>query len=252
MTVAPQATGAREIGGWRSYGPYAARPLDGEPALRASGLTLRYEGRTAPAVDDLSFEVARGECVLLLGDNGAGKSSLLKMAAGLLAPNAGSVTVFGLPVGWCRASVAYVPQRGELDWDFPIDVRGLVATGRHVHRGWFGRMSALDRERIDGAIERLGLTDLVRSQIGQLSGGQQQRTLVARALAQDAELLLVDEPTNSMDASSVATLGRVLGDCVAQGRTVLMATHDAERFRSVGTRVVRLERGRIASEERSR
>ncbi len=252
MTAGAHATGDRTIGGWRSYGPFAARPLDGEPAVRVRGLSLRYEGRAAPAVDDLSLEIARGECVLLLGDNGAGKSSLLKMVAGLLTPTAGTATVFGLPVGWCRASVAYVPQRGELDWDFPIDVRGLVSTGRHVHRGWFGRMTAADRERIDAAIDRLGLRELLRAQIGQLSGGQQQRALVARALAQDAELLLVDEPTNSMDASSVATLASALGDCVAAGRTVVMATHDADRFRAVGTRVIRLERGRIAAEERCR
>jgi ABC-type Mn2+/Zn2+ transport system ATPase subunit len=252
VTNAEPATGDRAIGGWRSYGPYAARPMEGEPAVRVSGLTLRYEGRAASAVDELSLEIARGECVLLVGDNGAGKSSFLKMVAGLLTPSAGSAAVFGLPIGWCRASVAYVPQRGELDWDFPIDVRSLVATGRHVHRGWFGRMAASDRQAIDGAIDRLGLNDLRRSQIGQLSGGQQQRALVARALAQDAELLLVDEPTNSMDASSVATLARALGDCVAAGRTVVMATHDAERFRGVGTRIIRLERGRIAAEERCR
>jgi ABC-type Mn2+/Zn2+ transport system ATPase subunit len=246
VTVAQAGVAGR----WRAYGTFSVVPTPGEPVVRADRVSVRYEGQTAAAVDDVSFEIQHGECVLLLGDNGAGKSTLLKSIASLLTPASGTLKVFGLPLGWCRAAVSYVPQRGELDWEFPIDVRGLVASGRHVHRGWFGRLRTEDRARIDDAIDRLGLRAIARTQIGRLSGGQQQRTLVARALVQDAELLLVDEPTNSMDATSIATLTDVLANVTRAGRTIVISTHDAARFRSIATRSIRLACGRIVSDER--
>lgn len=211
---------------------------------------MRYEASGACALDGVDLVLRRGECVALLGDNGAGKSTLLKAIAGLVEPTAGSVRVFELPVGWCRAAVGYLPQRGELDWDYPINVRSLVGAGRQVHLGWCGRLGRRDREIVDGAIDRLGLRDIASKQIGRLSGGQQQRALVARTLVQEAELVLLDEPTSSMDAESARTVVAAVGELVAAGGTVVMSTHDPELLADIAGRVIRLELGRIAEDRR--
>lgn len=238
------------VGRWRAYGPWTSQPrLDGD-AVRAEGLSVQYDATGARALDGVDLVLRRGECVALLGDNGAGKSTLLKAIAGLVAPTAGSLRVFELPVGWCRAAVGYLPQRGELDWDYPIDVRSLVGAGRQVHLGWWGRLGRRDREIVDAAIDRLALRDIAAKQIGRLSGGQQQRALVARTLVQEAELVLLDEPTSSMDADSARTVVAALAELVAAGRTVVMSTHDPELLEDIAGRVIRLDRGRIVEDRR--
>jgi ABC-type Mn2+/Zn2+ transport system ATPase subunit len=235
--------------GWRAYGPWDVRPLDDGPALAASSVVVRYDHASTNAVDDVSITVDRGTCVRFLGENGAGKSTFLKAVAGLLAPASGSIEILGVPAGWCRRRVAYLPQRGELDWEFPIDVRGLVGTGRYVHRGWLSLLRGSDRDEVRRAMDAMRIGDLASKQIGMLSGGQQQRTLLARTLAQDAELLVLDEPTSSMDAASIEVVVEALAAVVAAGRTILVSTHDAELFASLPGRAVRMERGRIVSDE---
>ncbi|MFQ3660240.1 MAG: ATP-binding cassette domain-containing protein, partial [Anaerolineae bacterium] len=144
----------------------------------------------------------------------------------LLPVKSGSILIYGNPPGACHHRVAYLPQRGDIDWRFPITLRKLVMTGRYVHMGWFRRPSRADWQIVDAVIERLGLADLRQRQIGQLSGGQQQRALLARALAQDADLLLLDEPLNAVDAATRQIIAQVLDDLRARGKTILMATHE--------------------------
>ncbi|HEU5089275.1 MAG TPA: ATP-binding cassette domain-containing protein, partial [Roseiflexaceae bacterium] len=171
-----------------------APPRYDAPAVDVSHLHVHYPYTNALVVRDVSLRVAPGELVALVGPNGAGKSSLLKAIAGLLQPQAGDIRVFGMSGAACRERIAYLPQRGEIDWRFPIAVDKLVLTGRYVHLGWLQRPQEHDRARALEALKVVGLAGLSQRQIGALSGGQQQRALLARALVQDADLLLLDEP----------------------------------------------------------
>jgi manganese/zinc/iron transport system ATP- binding protein len=146
--------------------------------------------------------------------------------------------------------VAYLPQQDEIDWSFPMTVRTLVGTGRYVHLGRLRRLGSEDHRLIHGELERLGLTNLADRQIGQLSGGQQQRALLARALVQGADLLLLDEPMNAIDAETRAILTSVLDDLRAEGKTAIIATHDIDRLESEYDRVLYLADGRqVAPDE---
>lgn len=204
--------------------------IPGAPALVIRDLVVNYPGTRRLALKGVSLDVPVGARVALVGHNGAGKSTLLKAIARLLPIRSGSIHIYGHPPGVCHHRVAYLPQRGEIDWRFPITLRKLVLTGRYVHLGWFRRPSREDWRIADAMIDRLGLSDLRTRQIGQLSGGQQQRAMLARALAQEAELLLLDEPLNAVDAETRAIINDVLGRLRAQGRTVVTATHDLSRL----------------------
>jgi manganese/zinc/iron transport system ATP- binding protein len=221
-----------------------APSLVGAPALELRQLSVTHIGRNTPALQHLSLTIAPGELVALTGPNGAGKSTILKTVAGLLKPTTGDVRIFGLPVGACHHRVAYLPQRGEIDWRFPISVERLVMTGRYVHLGWLRRPGRQDRQYALETLERLGIAHLADRQIGELSGGQQQRALIARILVQEADLILLDEPTNAIDAATRETIARVLADLRHQGRTVIMATHDTDRLGEFD-RIITLRDGRM-------
>ena len=214
--------------------PYSGRghaaPAPGAPALAARGLSVGHPGATGPVLHGLDATVPVGSRVALVGPNGAGKSTLLKAAAGLLPIATGDLRIYGQPVGACHHRVAYLPQRGEVDWRFPISVRRLALTGRYVHLGWLRRPSKQDQEIAAAALDRLGLGKLADRQVGQLSGGQQQRVLLARALAQDADLLLLDEPLNAVDTETRDVVGEVLRDLQRAGKTAIVATHDLGRL----------------------
>ncbi|MFN3706576.1 MAG: metal ABC transporter ATP-binding protein [Thermoflexales bacterium] len=231
--------------------PYGGRcseqPPTDAPALAAHGVTVRYPGAARAALDGLDLVTPRGARVALVGPNGAGKSTLLKAIAGLLPVAAGSLLVFGAPVGAFRHRVAYLAQRGELDWHFPISVRRLVLTGRYPHLGWLRWPTRADWRRADEALERLQLLDLAERQIGELSGGQQQRALLARALAQEADLLLLDEPLNAVDAATREVVSAVLRDLQRQGRTVIVATHDLDRLQADFDDALFLMDGRVVA-----
>ncbi len=197
----------------------------GVPVLEAKGVTVRYAGVASPALADFSLTVRPGTRVALVGANGAGKSTFLKAAAGLLPMESGSLLVFGKPVGWCRCRVAYLPQRQEVDWRFPATVDDLVLTGRASHLGWLRRPGREDRAAAAAALRRVGLEGLADRPLDRLSGGQQQRVLIARSLAQEADLFLLDEPLNAVDAETRAAVGSVLRSLAAQGKTIVMATH---------------------------
>jgi manganese/zinc/iron transport system ATP- binding protein len=196
------------------------------------------------ALEGVSLRVPAGMHVALVGPNGSGKSTLLKAIAGVLDLLSGDIRVHGQPVAACLHRVAYLAQRGEIDWRFPVDVAGLVMTGRYVHLGWLRRPSSADRQRVAAALDRLGIGHLAHRQIGQLSGGQQQRALLARALVQEADVLLLDEPLNAVDAETRATVADVMGELRAAGRTVVAATHDLGRLETDYDAAIFLSEGR--------
>ena len=219
----------------------------GAPALEARSVSAGYPGSPEPALRDVDLRVAAGSRWALVGHNGAGKSTLLKAAAGLLPVLGGALSIYGRPVGACHHRVAYLPQRGEIDWRFPVTVRRLALTGRYVHLGWLRRPSREDREIADRALDRMGVGRLADRQIGRLSGGQQQRVLLARALAQEADLLLLDEPLAAVDAETRDAVSDVLAGLQAEGKTVVMATHDLGRLEAEFDGALYLADGREAT-----
>jgi manganese/zinc/iron transport system ATP- binding protein len=214
------------------------------PALDIHQIAVAYPDGDRLALDGVSLDVPVGARVALVGPNGSGKSTLLKAIAGLLPLRAGEIRVFGRAVGACYHHVAYLPQRGEIDWRFPISVRRLVLTGRYVHLGWLRRPGPRDYAIADEMLARLGLAALAERQIGQLSGGQQQRALLARALAQEADLLLLDEPLNAVDAGTREVVARVLDSLRLQHKTFVVATHDLGRLEADFDRALYLSAGR--------
>lgn len=206
-----------------------AEALPNAPAVSATIRRAGYRGSPTPAIRNVGLNVPSGARVAFVGPNGAGKSTVLKAIAGLI-PHEGRIEVFGHAVNRCRHRAAYLPQRAEVDWRFPVSVERLVMAGRYVHLGWFGRPGRADHAAVAEALEVLRIADLAGRQIGDLSGGQQQRALLARALAQQADLLLLDEPLNAVDAATRQVIADVLDRVRAQGRTVLMATHDLGRL----------------------
>lgn len=217
-----------------------AAPSDADlgPAhLAVEGLTLRYGSQASPALDDLSFSVPAGTRVAVVGPNGAGKSTLFKAMVGLLRPQEGRVLVHGLPFGHDKDCVAYVPQREEVDWRFPVSVLDVVLMGRYARLGWFRRPGRADRAAAMDCLGRLGIADLAGRPIGDLSGGQQQRVFLARALVQEPHILLLDEPFAGVDVTSQELVLELLDDLRARRVTVIVATHDlqlaAERFDQV-------------------
>jgi manganese/zinc/iron transport system ATP- binding protein len=181
-------------------------------------------------VNKINLRAPQGSRLALVGANGAGKSTLLKAAAGLLPLASGTIRVHGSPAGGCCHRVAYLAQRGDLDWRFPMTVRRLVLTGRYVHLGWFRRPGREDREIVERVLKLLEISDLGDQRIGELSGGQQQRTLLARAMAQEADMLLLDEPMNGVDAKTRQVVREVLRELSTQGKTIIAATHDTHEI----------------------
>ena len=213
-------------------------------AVEVAGLTVHY--RDTVALDGATLSVAPGTALGLIGPNGSGKSTLMKAVVGLVKPLAGEVTVHGLPPHRARraGAVGYVPQSESVDWTFPVSVRDVVTTGRYGRMGTARRASARDLAAVDEALERVGLAELADRQIGALSGGQRKRAFVARGLAQEASVLLLDEPFAGVDARSAATMATVLGELAAAGCAVLVSTHDLHGVAELCTEVALL-RGRV-------
>jgi len=175
---------------------------------------------------DLTFNVPHGARVAVVGPNGAGKSTLFKALVGLLPLRGGQILVHGLPLGHHKDCVAYVPQREEVEWRFPVTVGDVVMMGRFDHQGWIGWASSEDRQVVRQSLVQMGIEDLASYAIGDLSGGQQQRVFLARALAQEPHILLMDEPFTGVDMpTQEATLG-LLDDLRGTDVTAMIATHD--------------------------
>jgi manganese/iron transport system ATP-binding protein len=193
-------------------------------ALKVSDLTVAYEAE--PVLRGVDITLGRGESVALIGPNGAGKSTFIKAVLGLVRATHGTVEVLGTTPERARARVAYVPQSDQLDPTFPITVQQVVVMGRYPRIGLFRRPGRADRAAALEALHEVGLDDRARDTFGVLSGGQRQRVLIARAIAQEAELLLLDEPFNGVDATTQQVLLDVLGRLRTGGTAVVMATHD--------------------------
>ena len=194
------------------------------PAFETRGLTAGYNGK--PVLLDVSFQVPRGGFMGIIGPNGSGKSTLLKVALGLLKPWEGSVLFFGREGGVQRGEVGYMPQVELVDWDFPVTVGDVAIMGRYAGLGLLRRPSAADREAADRALSQVDMLDHHGVLIGELSGGQRRRVLLARAMASDPRLLLLDEPMVGLDAAAQHHLLDVFANLRTQGTTVVMSSHD--------------------------
>ncbi len=212
--------------------------------LRVENLQVCY--RHVVALHDVSFATSCGACVALIGPNGAGKSTLLKAVAGLLPVASGRILWRDTKIAkWCR-EIAYLPQRENVDWHFPITVRGVVRMGRYPQTGWWRPFSTADASAIDRAIEWMGLSDLADRQISHLSGGQQQRVFLARALAQEAHVLLLDEPFAGLDRNTKSALASILRQLTEEGRLVIASHHDMDTVRDIYDEVLLLHRTSVA------
>lgn len=215
------------------------------PAVELDGAVVGYGG--TPVIDRLSLRIEVGEIVGLLGPNGSGKSTLVRGLLGLAPVTAGSVRLFGVERerfrDWSR--IGYVPQRATVTGGIPATVREVVATGTLGRVRPFPRLRARDRDRVDRAIAAVDLSAKAGSPIGTLSGGQQRRALIARALASDADLLVLDEPTAGVDAENQIALARIFEDLRARGTTILLITHELGPADRVVERTLVLEAGRL-------
>ncbi len=212
--------------------------------LQISGLAVSY--RKIKALENISFATSCGNTVALIGPNGAGKSTLLKAIAGLVPRTAGSILWRGAKVSQWHREFAYLPQREEVDWSFPITVRGLVEMGRYSQLGWWRRWRPLDAEQVTAALRSMHLENLENRQISELSGGQQQRAFIARALAQEAHVLMLDEPFNGLDRPARENLSALLRQQAAQGRLVIASHHDLNTVGDLFDEVLILNRTALA------
>ena len=214
-------------------------------SLLVEDLTVSY--RRIPALHLVGFQISCGCCVAVLGPNGAGKSTLLKALAGLLPLETGSVHFHGRPMHGANQEFAYLPQREMVDWDFPTTVRGVVEMGRYLNVRWWKRFSKEDERAVDEALDVVQLRPLQARQISALSGGQQQRVFIARALAQQAHVLLLDEPFTGLDQPSQDALKQVIKGLRDQGKLVLISHHDLQSVPGLFDRVILLNGELIAS-----
>ncbi len=208
--------------------PIAAAPV----SLR--GVTVSYGQK--PVLRSVSFDVPYAQLVGIVGPNGAGKSTLLRAILGLVRLDAGTIKILGRPAQHCRKCIAYVPQTEAVDWDFPVTVRDVVLMGRYGRLGWFGRPKRADRSAAAKALSNVGMTDFADRHIRQLSGGQQQRVFLARALCQEADILLLDEPFSGVDAATEQAIFELIGRLTGAGKTLVVVNHDLsvlKRFDSV-------------------
>jgi ABC-type Mn2+/Zn2+ transport system ATPase subunit len=207
----------------------------GPSAVRLVHVDAGYGDRIA--LEDMNLEIPVGALVAIVGPNGGGKSTLLKLIAGLLRPWSGTVEVLGAPAGRESRRVAYVPQAELVDWSFPVNVWNVAMMGRYPRLGPLRQPGKRDHEAVETALERVGLSDRAHSPIGALSGGQRRRAFLARAMAAEADLYLLDEPVTGVDIPTQEAIMELLGDEADRGKSVVATTHDlgaaARHFRSI-------------------
>jgi ABC-type Mn2+/Zn2+ transport system ATPase subunit len=194
------------------------------PALEVRGLRVSYGAQ--PVLEDVAFALPAGRLVGIIGPNGAGKTTMLKAILGLVPIEAGTITAGGAAIARRGGHVAYVPQRDAINWRFPASVTDVVLMGRYGRLGWLKRPGAEDRAIARHCLEQVGMDAFAARPIAALSGGQQQRVFLARALAQEPEVLLLDEPISGVDAPTQEAILAILSSLAAQGKTLLITTHD--------------------------
>lgn len=219
-------------------------PAVGHAPLAIRGMTVSYNDKPAVFSVDATFE--EGALTAIIGPNGAGKSTLLKAVLGIVPRVSGDVTVFGQPVMKSLDRIAYVPQRASVDWDFPTTVIDVVLMGLYKKIGLLGRLRGAHRQQALAVLDQMGMADFADRQIGQLSGGQQQRVFMARALAQDADLYLLDEPFAGVDAATEKAIVAVLQSLNNQGKTVAVVHHDLTTVNEYFDRALLLNVRKIA------
>ena len=213
--------------------------------IRIRNLSVTY--RTEPALWNVDLNFPEGKMIAIVGPNGAGKSTLIKAIMGLVPVTAGKVSVYDKSYSKQRSKVAYVPQRGSVDWDFPTDALDVVEMGLYGKLGWLRRPNSQTRQKARECLAKVGLEDYADRQIGQLSGGQQQRVFVARALAQDPQIYLMDEPLNGVDAVTEDTILSILENLKKEGKTIVMVHHDLQTVDKYFDWVVMLNRSLVAT-----
>jgi manganese/zinc/iron transport system ATP- binding protein len=215
------------------------------PAIEVTDLTVAYGEK--PVLWDVDLEVQPGVLMAVVGPNGAGKTTLIRTILGMVEPAAGRALVYGKPYEQQRRLVAYVPQRGSVDWDFPTNVFDVVLMGRYGQLGWVRRPGSSDRAAAREALEQVGMSDLAGRQISQLSGGQQQRVFLARALVQHADVYFMDEPFQGVDATTELAIVELLRELRSRGKTVVAVHHDLQTVPEYFDQVTLLNVRRIAS-----
>ena len=200
--------------------------MENNTAVSINDLTVAYEDK--PVLWDIDLDIKKGVLMAVVGPNGAGKSTLIKAMLNLIKPLSGSVSFFGNSYKKQRSKIAYVPQRGSVDWDFPTTALDVVEMGRYGKIGWIKRVGKADRKIAADAIKKVGMEGFEKRQISQLSGGQQQRIFLARALVQDAEIYFMDEPFQGVDAKTEKSIINILKKLRDQGKTVIVVHHDLQ------------------------
>lgn len=216
-----------------------------KPALEISNLTVHYG--SMPVLWDISLSVPRGNLVGILGPNGAGKSTLIQSALSRIPLSTGQILLEGKPVEKMRSKVAHIPQRGSVDWQFPITVYELVEMGCYPRRGIFSRLTEEDKKAVHEAMNLLNLAPLADRHISQLSGGQQQRAFLARALVQNAHIYLLDEPFSGVDHISEQMIVETLKGLCQEGKTIFVVHHDLMTVEQYFDRLILLNTRLIAS-----
>lgn len=197
-----------------------------KPAIKIDDLTVSYHQK--PVLWDIDLEVPQGVLMAIVGPNGAGKSTLIKSILGIIPSLAGTVSILGESYASNKKKVAYVPQRGSVDWDFPVKVLDVVMMGTYGNLGWFKSPGKKEKEASLNALDKVGMLDFKDRQISQLSGGQQQRVFLARALVQNAEIYLMDEPFQGVDATTELAIIELLKTLKKEGKTVVVVHHDLD------------------------
>ncbi|MEL6863567.1 MAG: metal ABC transporter ATP-binding protein [Bacteroidota bacterium] len=216
----------------------------GQAIIEIKGLSVSYERKRV--LTNIYLDIEPGKVYGVIGPNGAGKSTLFKAILGLIELNAGSILINGTSIIAQRKKVVYVPQKNDVDWNFPATVYDIVQMGRYPHKSIFQRLNAEDRRIVEAALEEVGISHLAKRQIGELSGGQQQRVFLARALCQQADIFLLDEPFVGVDITTEEQIIRILKKLARQGKTTLVVHHDLSTVQEYFDKVILLNQRLIA------
>lgn len=215
-----------------------------ETAISIKNLNVSYDQKIV--LKEVNLDISKGKITGIVGPNGAGKSTLFKSILGLLEPNTGNIKIEDRSIEDTKKLTAYVPQKDGVNWEFPATVYDVVLMGRYPHKKLFQRMNKLDHDKANQALESLGMSAFKNRQIGELSGGQQQRVFIARALCQEAKIVLLDEPFVGVDIKTEHSIIKILKDLAKAGNTILIIHHDLSKVREYFNDIILLNKDIIA------
>ncbi len=218
--------------------------MDSSPSIKIKGLSVSYGKKRA--LTNIYLDIHAGQLYGVVGPNGAGKSTLFKSILGLIEPNAGSISLQGKPIEKQRKEVVYVPQKSDVDWTFPATVLDIVLMGRYPHKQLLQRINSYDKEIARQALEEVGMEAFADRQIGELSGGQQQRVFLARALCQQADIFLLDEPFAGVDITTEEKIIQILKKLASEGKTLLVVHHDLSTVKAYFDQIILINQRLIA------